>query len=281
MGDRSRLPADARRARGARLLLAPHARSSWPRASTPSRAAQLGPAVGRRHPDHAHHPDRRAVGAAAHPRPRARRARRWSNADVFLLTDERPTVLAADTGVRRRRSEPASTSLLDDLRSDTAHGMGARLDVVHLRTTSRPRPASCVTTSRCRPAPTRSPSARWPASSVARPRPTATTAWVRGAARRRAARARRGRRRCSPGGARRECARAGAPVRRVRDRRGGAGARRPARSCWRAAATRHPPARRRARPRSGDRAHRHRPQPLPHGRADPGASAHRGRASWS
>jgi hypothetical protein len=41
------------------------------------------------------------------------------NADVFLLTDQRPTVLAADTGVEVARSEPASTSLLDDLRSDT------------------------------------------------------------------------------------------------------------------------------------------------------------------
>ena len=37
------------------------------------------------------------------------------DADVFLLTDERPTVLAADTGVDVGRSEPASTSLLDDL----------------------------------------------------------------------------------------------------------------------------------------------------------------------
>jgi len=41
------------------------------------------------------------------------------NADVFLLTDQRPTVLAADTGVEVARSEPASSSLLDDLRSDT------------------------------------------------------------------------------------------------------------------------------------------------------------------
>ena len=44
------------------------------------------------------------------------------NADVFLLTDQRPTVLAADTGVEVARSEPASTSLLDDLRSDTHMG---------------------------------------------------------------------------------------------------------------------------------------------------------------
>ena len=44
------------------------------------------------------------------------------NADVFLLTDQRPTVLAADTGVDVTRSEPASSSLLDDLRSDKHMG---------------------------------------------------------------------------------------------------------------------------------------------------------------
>ena len=44
------------------------------------------------------------------------------NADVFLLTDEQPAVLAADTGVEVARSAPASTSLLDDLRSDKHMG---------------------------------------------------------------------------------------------------------------------------------------------------------------
>jgi hypothetical protein len=44
------------------------------------------------------------------------------SADVFLLTDVRPTVLAADQGVEVARSEPASASLLDDLRSDTHMG---------------------------------------------------------------------------------------------------------------------------------------------------------------
>jgi hypothetical protein len=43
-------------------------------------------------------------------------------ADVFLLTDERPSVLAVDDGVNITRSEPASTALLDDLRSDTHMG---------------------------------------------------------------------------------------------------------------------------------------------------------------
>jgi hypothetical protein len=40
------------------------------------------------------------------------------NADVFVLTDDRPQLLAGDTGLRLERSEPASSSLLDDLRSD-------------------------------------------------------------------------------------------------------------------------------------------------------------------
>jgi hypothetical protein len=43
-------------------------------------------------------------------------------ADVFLLTDDEPELLAGGPGLRLERSEPASTSLLDDLRSDT--GMG-------------------------------------------------------------------------------------------------------------------------------------------------------------
>jgi hypothetical protein len=47
---------------------------------------------------------------------------RFVNADVFLLTDDRPTVLAADRGVDSVRSEPASASLLDDLRSDKHMG---------------------------------------------------------------------------------------------------------------------------------------------------------------
>jgi hypothetical protein len=44
------------------------------------------------------------------------------DADVFLLTDQRPAVLTADTGVQVTRTEPASTSLLDDLRSDDHMG---------------------------------------------------------------------------------------------------------------------------------------------------------------
>ena len=40
------------------------------------------------------------------------------NADVFMLTDNRPQLLAGETGLQLQRSEPASSSLLDDLRSD-------------------------------------------------------------------------------------------------------------------------------------------------------------------
>lgn len=40
-------------------------------------------------------------------------------ADVFLLTDRKPALLSGD-GIHLEQSEPASTILLDDLRSDTA-----------------------------------------------------------------------------------------------------------------------------------------------------------------
>ena len=39
-------------------------------------------------------------------------------ADVFLLTDQRPQLFAADKGVGVVRNEPASSQLLDDLRAD-------------------------------------------------------------------------------------------------------------------------------------------------------------------
>lgn len=53
-----------------------------------------------------------------------RQANERIDADVFLLTDRRPTLLPGDgaEGLRLARSEPASTSLMRDLRSDK--GMG-------------------------------------------------------------------------------------------------------------------------------------------------------------
>jgi hypothetical protein len=44
------------------------------------------------------------------------------NADVFLLTDEEPALRTGGDGLELQRSEPASRTLLDDLRSDK--GMG-------------------------------------------------------------------------------------------------------------------------------------------------------------
>jgi hypothetical protein len=44
------------------------------------------------------------------------------DADVFLLTDGQPKLLAGGTGLSLKRNEPASALLLDDLRSDK--GMG-------------------------------------------------------------------------------------------------------------------------------------------------------------
>jgi hypothetical protein len=40
------------------------------------------------------------------------------DADVFLLTDDKPIMLSGGSGLELRRSEAANTSLLDDLRSD-------------------------------------------------------------------------------------------------------------------------------------------------------------------
>jgi hypothetical protein len=40
------------------------------------------------------------------------------DADVFLLTDDKPKLLAGGRGLNLERSEPATTALLDDLRSD-------------------------------------------------------------------------------------------------------------------------------------------------------------------
>jgi hypothetical protein len=44
------------------------------------------------------------------------------DADVFLLTDAQPKLLAGGTGLSLRRNEPASSTLLDDLRSDKNMG---------------------------------------------------------------------------------------------------------------------------------------------------------------
>ena len=94
------------------------ARSSWPPASTPPGPPSSGQQRRRRHADHAHHPHRRAVGAAADPVASASTASRFVEADVFLLTDDEPDLLAGGPGLSLERSEAASAALLDDLRSD-------------------------------------------------------------------------------------------------------------------------------------------------------------------
>ena len=63
-------------------------------------------------------------------------------ADVFLLTDTQPKLLAGGPGLSLERNEPASASLLDDLRSDKGMELGAADDVVHLPAASMPRPVT-------------------------------------------------------------------------------------------------------------------------------------------
>ena len=87
-----------------------------------SRAAALGQQSGDGTPIMLTIPTDEPVGAAADPRPRARQATRVVDADVFLLTDERPDAARRRPGLDLARSEAASATLLDDLRGDK--GMG-------------------------------------------------------------------------------------------------------------------------------------------------------------
>ena len=104
---RQRLPAHARRPRGARLLRRPqpgvHGRQV-------RRLARRGPGPGRRrqHADHGTIPTDdpwvplRILGLGLDDD-------RTVEADVFLLTDEEPDLLAGGTGLTVERSEPAAT----------------------------------------------------------------------------------------------------------------------------------------------------------------------------
>ena len=74
------------------------------------------------------------------------------DADVFLLTDDRPTLRAGGVGLELARSdagvgEPARRPALRQ-----GHGLGARQDVVQLPARRTPRRRTSTTTSRCRPA---------------------------------------------------------------------------------------------------------------------------------
>ena len=117
MGARQRLLPDAGRARGPRLLRRPqpdlHGRQVQRRARPPSRAQQAGQGT----PVHLTIPTaargcRCASSASASP------SDRQVEADVFLLTDDEPELLAGGHGLDVARSEAANDFLLDDLRSD-------------------------------------------------------------------------------------------------------------------------------------------------------------------
>ena len=107
VGARQRLPAHARRARGARLLRPPqpdlHGR---PVRRRPRRRAR--PDRRRRHADHADDPDRRSRGCRCGSSASASTASELVEADVFLLTDDEPDLLAGGPGLSLDRSEPAN-----------------------------------------------------------------------------------------------------------------------------------------------------------------------------
>ena len=116
----ARLPAAARRTRGPRLLRRSFARSSWPPSSMPTRQPRgvRRSVTGRRSTSRSRPPQPwvplriLALGKTAAER---------VDADVYLLTDRTPTLLpvpTGDNGLALDHSAAATTSLLDDLRSD-------------------------------------------------------------------------------------------------------------------------------------------------------------------
>ena len=127
VGDRARLPAPARRARGPRLLR--RAQPDLPRRgrSTPTRppSAARRSATGRRSTS----PSRPTTrGSRCGSSRSARPARSASMPTSILLTDRTPALLpvpTGDNGLSLDHSAPATASLLDDLRSDRGHGVGA------------------------------------------------------------------------------------------------------------------------------------------------------------
>ena len=75
---------------------------------------------------------------------------RTIDADVFLLTDDRPQLLAGGPGLRPRaqRGRPSRAARRSALRQ--GDGVGARRHVADLPAPARRRPAASTTTSRCR-----------------------------------------------------------------------------------------------------------------------------------
>ena len=72
-------------------------------------------------------------------------------ADVFLLTDDQPSLLAGGPGLTLARSEAADDLLLDDLRSDTGMEWVPERHVVHLPPGRHRGRARSTTTSPSRP----------------------------------------------------------------------------------------------------------------------------------
>ena len=131
VGDRARVPAHARRARDARLLRAPQP-DLHGRALRRVACRQLGQNTGDGTPIMLTIPTTRAVGAAAHPRPRARAAPRSSRPTCSCSPTTEPKLLAGGRGLSLDRNEPANASLLSDLRSDKGMGWVPAAHVVHV-----------------------------------------------------------------------------------------------------------------------------------------------------
>ena len=156
VGDRPRLPPPARRARGARLLRAAAARSSWPRRSTPTPLRQRGQNVGDGTPVHITIPTDNpwvplrilALGKTGNEH---------VDADVYLMTDHAPALLPQPdrlNGMTLDAVEPAIDVAARRPAVRRGHGVGARLGVADedrdrcRRTAARLRPGDrCV---RCR-----------------------------------------------------------------------------------------------------------------------------------
>ena len=97
-----------------------------------SRAQQPRPDHRRRHADHGDDPDRASRGCRCASSASVSTQAKVVEADVFLLTDDEPKLLAGGRGLSLDRNEPANASLLADLRSDKGMGWIPQHDVVHV-----------------------------------------------------------------------------------------------------------------------------------------------------
>ena len=177
VGAGQRLPAHARRARGARLL-----RLAQPRLHGRQVRRHTAPPGSARQPA-------RARRSCSRSRPRSRGSRCTSSAsassktqvvqaDVFLLTDEKPKLLAGGRGLSVGRSECGVDAAAQRPPLRQGHGLGASTHVVLVPEGRRCRRTTSTTTSRYPPTTTRAaldrarrhPGARGPADRTARAR---------------------------------------------------------------------------------------------------------------